>query len=86
MTYQSRKICVFQNVLKTTTSTPPPPPPPNPIPPAKSKVLSRRKSQLATAVIGGDLYLFQTRFVIGCENNKDGDIRHNNAPIPENNR
>ena len=30
-----------------------------------------------------DLHLFQTRFVIGWENNRDGD---NNAPIPKNNR
>ena len=43
--YQSRKICVFQKVLKTTTSTP------LALSPAKSKVFSRRKSHLATAVI-----------------------------------
>ena len=43
--YQSRKICVFQKVLKTTTSTP------LLLSPAKSKVFSRRKSHLATAVI-----------------------------------
>ena len=55
--YQSRKICAFQKVLKTTTSTQPYPPPPPPSPPplrlAKSKVFSRRKGHLATAVIGG---------------------------------
>ena len=42
--YQFRKIFVFQKVLKTATSTPPPPAHP-------SKVFSRRKSHLATAVI-----------------------------------
>ena len=30
-----------------------------------------------------NLHLFQRRFVIGWENNRDGN---NNAPIPENNR
>ena len=57
--YQSRKSA-FQKVLKTTTSTqpsPPPPPPPSPPPLrlAKSKVFSRQKGHLATAVIGGRL-------------------------------
>ena len=40
------KICVFQIGLKTTKSTSSPAPPP-----AKSKVFSRRKSHLTTAVI-----------------------------------
>ena len=54
--YQSRKICAFQKVLKTTTSTQPHPPhPPPPLRLAKSKVFSRRKGHLATAVIGGRL-------------------------------
>ena len=54
--YQTRKICAFQNVLKTTTSTQPHPPhPPPPLRLAKSKVFSRRKGHLATAVIGGRL-------------------------------
>ena len=57
--YQSRKSA-FQKVLKTTTSTqpyPPTPPPPSPPPLrlAKSKVFSRQKGHLATAVIGGRL-------------------------------
>ena len=52
--YQTRKICAFQKVLKTTTSTQPHPPhPPPPLRLAKSKVFSRRKGHLATAVIGG---------------------------------
>ena len=42
------KIIVFQNVLKTTTSIPTPS-----LPPEKSKVFSRRKIHLATAVILG---------------------------------
>ena len=33
---------------------------------------------------GANLHLFQTRFVIGWENNRDSDVY--NAPIPENNR
>ena len=55
--YQSRKICAFQKVLKTTTSTQPYPPSPSPPPLrlAKSKVFSRRKGHLATAAIGGRL-------------------------------
>ena len=54
--YQTRKICAFQKVLKTTTSTQPHPPhPPSPLRLAKSKVFSRRKGHLATAVIGGRL-------------------------------
>ena len=54
--YQTRKICAFQKVLKTTTSTQPHPPhPPPPLRLAKSKVFSRRKGYLATAVIGGRL-------------------------------
>ena len=54
--YQTRKICAFQKVLKTTTSTQPHPPhPPPPLRLAKSKVFSRRKGHLATAVIGGRL-------------------------------
>ena len=56
--YQSRKICAFQKVLKTTTSTqpyPPYPPSPPPLRLAKSKVFSRQKGHLATAVIGGRL-------------------------------
>ena len=56
--YQSRKSA-FQKVLKTTTSTQPyrptPPPPPPPLRLAKSKVFSRQKGHLATAVIGGRL-------------------------------
>ena len=40
--YQSRTICVFLKVLKTTTSKPPPP----------SLQQSRRYFHLATAVIG----------------------------------
>ena len=51
--YQTRKICAFQKVLKTTTSTQPHPPHPPPPLLAKSKVFSRRKGHLATAVIGG---------------------------------
>ena len=56
--YQSRKICAFQKVLKTNNdvnSTLPPPPSPPPLRLAKSKVFSRRKGHLATAVIGGRL-------------------------------
>ena len=54
--YQTRKICAFQKVLKTTTSTQPHAPhPPPPLRLAKSKVFSRRKGHLATAVIGGRL-------------------------------
>ena len=34
--YQSRKICTFQKVLKTTTSTQPHPPPPSPLTPTPS--------------------------------------------------
>ena len=53
--YQSRKSA-FQKVLKTTTSTQPyPPPSPPPLRLAKSKVFSRQKGHLATAVIGGRL-------------------------------
>ena len=54
--YHSRKICAFQKVLKTTTSTQPHPPhPPPPLRLAKSKVFSRLKGHLATAVVGGRL-------------------------------
>ena len=42
---QSRKLSVFQKMLKTMTSTP------LQIPPAKLKVFSCRKSHLTTAVI-----------------------------------
>ena len=38
--YQSRKICAFQKVLKTTTSTQPYPPPPLTPTPSSSKVES----------------------------------------------
>ena len=44
--HQSRKICVFQKVLKTTTSTTHP----SLRDPAKSKVFSRRKSHLLFAI------------------------------------
>ena len=69
MTFTNLEKYVYsKKLLKTTTSTL------LPLSPAKSKVFSRRKSHLATAVIGADLYPFQARFVIGWENNGDGDI------------
>ena len=46
MTFPNLEKCMMC-MLKTTTSTPPPPP----LSPAKSKVFSRQKSHLATAVI-----------------------------------
>ena len=61
-------MCIIQKVLKTTTSTPHP-----------SLQQSRRYFQAQKVTwlrvrIGADLHPFQTRFVIGWENNGDGDI------------
>ena len=48
---------------------------PPPHPPAKSKVFLRRKSHLATAVIGGrPAPIPKQDSLIGRKNNRDGDI------------
>ena len=57
---------------------------PVPLPPAKSKVFSHRKSHLATAVIGGRPVPIPNKVcdLLG----KQSEWWHNNASIPENNR
>ena len=76
--YQSRKSA-FQKVLKTTTSSqpsPPHPPPPHPHPfVQQSRKYFRAKKVIWLRLLqGADLHLFQTRFVIGWENNRGGDM------------